>query len=255
MPSSRRLVPALFTLGLHAALAGVLLLVPQRGTSAADAVYQVSLANFAAPAVAASRTPSPGEAAARARPCPVPPAPVEQSVAPAAQVPEEKIISVKKAAESEKKSPAPKTAARPQPAKPPARESAGPETESAPARTLSPDGQAGSGAGTGGGPRDIDGFAAYSADTVDQIPAVERKVMPDYPLKARRLDLQGRVVVRLVVDALGEPRACAVHEASPPGYFEDAALDAARRTRFIPGKLRGRAVNTVVLLPFTFSLR
>jgi protein TonB len=46
-----------------------------------------------------------------------------------------------------------------------------------------------------------------------------------------------------------------VHEANPPGYFEDAALDAARRTHFIPGKLRGQAVNTVVLLPFTFALR
>ncbi|MDR2574106.1 MAG: energy transducer TonB [Desulfovibrio sp.] len=43
--------------------------------------------------------------------------------------------------------------------------------------------------------------------------------------------------------------------AAPTGYFEDAAIVAARNMRFLPGKIRGQPVNTVVLLPFVFHLR
>ena len=101
----------------------------------------------------------------------------------------------------------------------------------------------------------IGGLAAYDVDAVDQRPSIARRVLPEYPSKARRMNVQGRVDVRLVVDESGTPRECAVHRADPTGSFEDAALEAARKTRFIPGKVKGRAVNTVVLVPFVFALR
>ncbi len=62
-------------------------------------------------------------------------------------------------------------------------------------------------------------------------------------------------MVRLVVESSGLPGPCAVHAANPRGYFEDAALEAAQRTRFRPGSKDGRAVRTVVLLPFDFRLQ
>ena len=37
--------------------------------------------------------------------------------------------------------------------------------------------------------------------------------------------------------------------------YTEAALSAARGMRFIPGKIQGRPVNTVVLIQFNFSLR
>ncbi len=249
MTTSRRLTPLLFTLGLHSLLAGTLLLVPQRGVALPEKVYQISLSHLspaAAPAGPPSRVETPPAPPARA----VPPPPAEAA-------PEEKVISPKKIVESEKKPVQPKKTPVRQPTPPKAEESPAetpPATAETPAQAPS-DAATGSGAGTGGGPLQVGGFAAYNADTVDQIPAIARKVVPDYPTRARRLDLQGRVIVRLVVDTSGAPQACAVHEANPPGYFEDAALEAARRTRFIPGKHRGRVVNTVVLLPFVFSLR
>jgi protein TonB len=57
------------------------------------------------------------------------------------------------------------------------------------------------------------------------------------------------------VDAAGLPQECSVRAADPPGYFEEAALKAAQKMRFIPGTLNGTPVNTLVLLPFTFRLR
>jgi protein TonB len=67
--------------------------------------------------------------------------------------------------------------------------------------------------------------------------------------------IEGAAVVELVVDTDGLPRACVIRSAQPPGYFEEAALYAAQRMRFMPGKLNGRPVNTLVLLPFAFRLR
>jgi protein TonB len=161
-------------------------------------------------------------------------------------MPEEPIVSPKKQPQAEAKKPAPK--------KPPRRPQ--PRPQQAPADQAQARATPEAGAGGGDqGLRQVGGFAAYSSDAVDQVPVISRRVLPDYPLKARRRDLQGRVVVRLVVDATGMPRACVVQEANPRGYFEDAALEAARQTRFIPGKRQGRIVNTVVLLPFNFSLR
>ena len=40
-----------------------------------------------------------------------------------------------------------------------------------------------------------------------------------------------------------KPRNGVVVKATPRGYFEEAALDAARSMRFVPGKLKGQAVS------------
>lgn len=96
---------------------------------------------------------------------------------------------------------------------------------------------------------------AYETDDVDQRPSVVKNARVEYPRKARRLGVSGRVVVQLVVDTEGKPQACEIRSAEPAGHFEEAALSAARGMRFIPGKIQGRPVNTVVLIPFNFSLK
>ena len=60
--------------------------------------------------------------------------------------------------------------------------------------------------------------------------------------------------MQLVVDTTGMPKACTILSAEPSGYFEEAALKAAEQTRFIPGKLHGKAVNTLVVIPYQFRL-
>jgi len=132
--------------------------------------------------------------------------------------------------------------------KPPAEQASAPSAEAAapaPPAAAAPSGDA---------PLTIGGFAAYGEDAVDQPPSVTAQVAPEYPQRARRMNIEGRVDIRLVVDEAGKPQACAVQKAEPAGYFEEAALAAARKTRFLPGKLRGRPVNTLVHISFVFVL-
>jgi protein TonB len=104
-------------------------------------------------------------------------------------------------------------------------------------------------------PRQFGELSAYEQDHVDQRPSISRRVTPEYPAKAKRMNIEGSVIVELVVDAAGLPKECSIRSAEPLGYFEEAALNAARKMRFIPGKFNGNPVNTVVLLPFAFQLR
>lgn len=104
-------------------------------------------------------------------------------------------------------------------------------------------------------PHQLGGLSAYEYSALDQRPSITRRAEPEYPAKARRMSVQGAVVVQLVVDAAGQPRNCTVVRATPDGFFEEAALAAARQMRFAPGKIKGQAVNTIVQLPFSFKLQ
>ncbi|GAB1253975.1 energy transducer TonB [Desulfovibrio falkowii] len=104
-------------------------------------------------------------------------------------------------------------------------------------------------------PRNVERLSTYDNDALDQRPSITRRVAPEYPTKARRMNVQGTVTVQLVVDTAGKPRNYVVVKATPGGYFEEAALDAAHSMRFVPGKLKGLPVNTLVQLPFAFRLR
>jgi len=99
------------------------------------------------------------------------------------------------------------------------------------------------------------GVQADEANAVDERPSVLRGVVPEYPSQARRMRQEGRVLVRVVVDEQGSPVTTLVQEATPAGVFDQAALGAAKRFRFLPGKIAGRRVMTAVLIPFEFTLR
>lgn len=150
------------------------------------------------------------------------------------------------------------TPVKPNPARPAAAGSA--PVAASPAKAAADAPATALGAGTpgptpGAAQGEIRGEALYTPSQLDRPPAVTRPVRPHYPDSARSRRLEGRVVVRLVVESSGLPGPCDVHAANPRGYFEDAALEAAQRTRFRPGSKDGRAVRTVVLLPFDFRLQ
>ena len=104
--------------------------------------------------------------------------------------------------------------------------------------------------GTPGG-----GEGVFTLGQLDTPPAVIRQVRPEYPPEAQRHGIEGRVTVRLIVDTDGNPAQCAVQGAQPAGVFEKSALKAAGAMRFTPGRSKGRAVRTLVLLPFDYRLR
>lgn len=254
MYTSARALTIIFSLCLHGSLVGLLTFFSAEAVSVQEKVYQVSLAEFApvsaagpvaeAPAAQPAAPPAPVEPSP-----PVPPEPVVKPEPPKPVEPEKKNISPKKRADAPKPKPQPK----PQQAPPPPVAAASPASneQSTSATSAAPT----SGGSATGGARQVGGLMAHDVDRVDQRPSISRQVTPEYPTKARRMNVEGNAVVRLVVDTSGQPQSCAVHVANPPGYFEEAALKAARKTRFIPGKIQGQPVNTVVLIPFRFALR
>jgi len=124
--------------------------------------------------------------------------------------------------------PQPLPVARPQPAAPPRA-------------------KAGKGAGTSTGPH----LAEFGTSTG---PAFLRRVMPVYPEEARRLGKEGRVVLRLTIDAGGNLRGVEVVQGAGFG-FEEAAVTAVKRSSFRPANVQGQAVSSVARLPIRFAIK
>jgi len=215
----------------HAALAAAALAWPVSAPSEQPRIYEVALA-AAAPAAAGATAPPAPQAAQ-----PAPPKPTQHKPAPP---PAERVISAHKAPDAAAPAPAP--------------------TEQAPAPAATP-GTSGPAVQSQGGGRsgpqlgNFGGVQAYDANAVDERPSVLRGAMPEYPHQARRMRQEGRVLVRVVVDEQGSPVTVLIQEATPAGVFEQAALGAAKRFRFLPGKIAGKRVVTAVLIPFEFTLR
>lgn len=103
-------------------------------------------------------------------------------------------------------------------------------------------------------PRMALGGVGFEMDEVDEMPQTIRNYPPEYPYGAKRKRIEGEVTVRMLVNSKGNPVNLSVYSASPNGIFEQAALKAAKRWRFRPGKYHGEDVDTWVLLPFKFEL-
>jgi len=75
---------------------------------------------------------------------------------------------------------------------------------------------------------------------------------------AQRKGLEGRVVVRFVVNAEGDVLEPEVTEVEPPdvaGIFEEAALDAVVRYKFKAAVKDGEPVDCIAKLPLVFEIR
>lgn len=76
-----------------------------------------------------------------------------------------------------------------------------------------------------------------------------------YPASLYAKKIQGKVTLRIYIDADGrvKPESTTIYE--PSGYpaLDSAAISGARDVHFVPAKLHGEAVPTVVLLPVIFK--
>jgi protein TonB len=104
---------------------------------------------------------------------------------------------------------------------------------------------------TGTGP---DFNAAMNMDAVDTIPVPRFKAAPRYPYRAKRMGREGTVKIRFLVDKEGHVSDIKILEAKPPGFFEEAVLDAVSTWKYAPGELMGRKVKTLVTTSVVFKL-
>jgi protein TonB len=94
------------------------------------------------------------------------------------------------------------------------------------------------------------------APKVVQIGAVAYLTPPvlHYPPAARRSGEEGRVHVRVLVDATGHPRDAEIVRSSGHARLDEAALLTVRATRFRPYTENGVALPFRVVMPLVFEL-
>jgi protein TonB len=168
-------------------------------------------------------------------PEPPPPAPKEASVAPAEPVAPPPVVAK------------PKPQSKPKPA-PPATSTASRTGERAtPAAPPGGSTTGGGGGGSGGGPGGNGGGFASATPQYGTNPE------PPYPIAARRLGLEGTVLLRVVVAPDGSPREVSVLHSSGHDVLDDSAATTVRtRWRFVPARRDGVPIEDSVQVPIRF---
>jgi protein TonB len=78
---------------------------------------------------------------------------------------------------------------------------------------------------------------------------------PPYPGLSRKIGEQGRVVLRVRVDANGLALDVQLHTSSGYTRLDNSALETVRRWKFVPARLGNEPVAATVLVPIAFSLK
>lgn len=100
------------------------------------------------------------------------------------------------------------------------------------------------------------GDAVYAESVVEERPALLSAPPPPYPDMLKQAGIQGRVLLRAIVDTTGhaEPNSVEIISSPNPGFDVPARLWVLRAV-FRPARLHGQAVRVHVTLPIDYSLR
>lgn len=77
---------------------------------------------------------------------------------------------------------------------------------------------------------------------------------PQMPRASQRLNEQGRVVVRVLIDTQGRPTQMTVEQSSGFDRLDREALRAISQSQFFPYQENGRALAAWVRIPIVFKL-
>ena len=101
---------------------------------------------------------------------------------------------------------------------------------------------------------DVDSSKVMQFDQVDTEPALIQGVPPEYPYKARKAGLTGKVFLKFIVNVDGSVSDVSVLGTIGSEAFHQAAIDAISQYRFKPGTLNGKVVPVWMTLPVSFRL-
>lgn len=77
----------------------------------------------------------------------------------------------------------------------------------------------------------------------------------DYPISARRAGIEGKVMLRLLIDEKGLPQRADVQQSSGHPRLDEAARTAVMRALFKPHVEDGHPMPVYALVPISFSLK
>ncbi|HEX5339160.1 MAG TPA: energy transducer TonB [Gallionella sp.] len=101
----------------------------------------------------------------------------------------------------------------------------------------------------------VNAAAALPDREPDYQAAYLRNPPPAYPMTARRMGWQGRVVLSVEVLSTGLPGQISVQQSSGHEVLDNAALQAVRGWRFVAARQGGQVVARQVLVPIPFILK
>ncbi|MFH1197224.1 MAG: energy transducer TonB [bacterium] len=101
-------------------------------------------------------------------------------------------------------------------------------------------------------------FELFAQDKLDKVPfpaggIEELAKNVKYPVEAKEAKIQGKVMVKVVVDEKGKVVETTILQSVSHG-LDEAAINAIKATKFTPGEKDGKKVKAEVVIPISFKL-
>ncbi len=93
----------------------------------------------------------------------------------------------------------------------------------------------------------------YTYAMVQVKPRLIKKVLPQYPELARKASIEGRVVLKVIVDTTGHVKSVEVVQ-SDNEIFNAPAIEAVKQFEFTPAMQNDRKVPVALIIPIRFEL-
>ena len=94
---------------------------------------------------------------------------------------------------------------------------------------------------------------AITEQTLPSLPRYKKQVKPAYPEEAKKAGKEGRVALQATIDVNGLPQN--IKALTQLGFgFEEAAIEALKKTTFHPATRNGKPVSATVKIPYEFKL-
>ena len=94
----------------------------------------------------------------------------------------------------------------------------------------------------------------YELGDLDVIPQVLYMVKPKYPEPLRLSGKEGRLVLKFMINYFGYVEKITVLEHATHPLFEEVAMEAVKKWRFTPPKVKGKPASVWFILPIKFEL-
>ncbi len=89
---------------------------------------------------------------------------------------------------------------------------------------------------------------------IDGVASYRKFSPPHYPLEMVRNNVQGKVVLKVLIGTTGRPESVSVETSSGHQQLDDAAVNATWNSEFVPAERDGRPVSSFALVPLDFKL-
>lgn len=96
--------------------------------------------------------------------------------------------------------------------------------------------------------------AVMTGDTVDQQPKALSRTPLEYPARAMAKQIEGFVMLSILIDETGRVADIKVIESDPPGTFDEAAIRNVKKWKFEPARYQGKPVSIWVNQPISFQV-